>query len=53
MLVSDHILKFLEKNKVKKVFLITGGAITFIVDALKQKNSIHRLRSRTSISDDG
>ena len=36
MLVSDYILDFLVKKKVKKVFLITGGAITFVVDAFSR-----------------
>ena len=37
MIVSDYILNFLIKKKVKKVFLITGGAITFVVDAFSRK----------------
>lgn len=40
MMVSDYILDFLVKKKVKKVFLITGGAITFIVDAFSRNNKI-------------
>ena len=40
MLVSDYILKFLERKKVKKVFLITGGAIAFIVDAFSRNKNI-------------
>ncbi len=40
MLVSDYILDFLVKKKVKKVFLITGGAITFVVDAFSRNNKI-------------
>ena len=41
MLVSDYILKFLEKKKVKKVFLITGGAITFVVDAFSRNKKFN------------
>ena len=40
MLVSDYILNFLVKKKVKKVFLITGGAITFVVDAFSRNKKI-------------
>ena len=40
MLVSDYILQFLVKKKVKKVFLITGGAITFVVDAFSRNKKI-------------
>jgi len=40
MFVSDYILSFLVKKKVKKVFLITGGAITFIVDAFSRNKKI-------------
>ena len=41
MLVSDYILEFLVKKKVKKVFLITGGAITFVVDAFSRNKKIN------------
>ena len=41
MLVSDYILDFLVKKKVKKVFLITGGAITFVVDAFSRNKKIN------------
>ena len=40
MLVSDYILDFLVKKKVNKVFLITGGAITFVVDAFSRNKKI-------------
>ena len=40
MNLSDYTLKFLEKKKVKKVFLITGGAISFMVDAFSRNNKI-------------
>ncbi len=41
MLVSDYILDFLVKKRVKKVFLITGGAITFVVDAFSRNKKIN------------
>ena len=40
MLVKNYILNFLSKIKVKKVFLITGGAISFTVDAFANKKNI-------------
>ena len=40
MQVSDYILSFLISKKVKKVFLITGGAITFVVDAFSRTKKI-------------
>ena len=40
MLISDRILKFLEKKKIKKVFLLTGGAIAFVVDAFSRNKKI-------------
>ena len=40
MNLSDFTLKFLEKKKVKKVFLITGGAISFMVDAFSRNKKI-------------
>jgi acetolactate synthase I/II/III large subunit len=40
MLVSDYILKFLYEKKVKDVFLLTGGAASFIVDAFSRQNKI-------------
>ena len=40
MMVSDYVLNFLEKKKVKKVFLITGGAISFQVDAFSRNKKI-------------
>ena len=39
-LVSDIILDFLVKKKIKHVFLITGGAISFIVDAFARNKNI-------------
>ena len=38
MNVSDFILNFLEKKKVKHVFTLTGGAISFIIDAFRGKD---------------
>jgi len=38
--LSDYTLKFLKKKKVKKVFLITGGAISFMVDAFSRNKKI-------------
>jgi len=38
--LADYTLKFLEKKKIKKVFLITGGAISFIVDAFSRNKKI-------------
>tara|TARA_Y100000741_G_scaffold365187_2_gene360208 strand:- start:433 stop:2226 length:1794 start_codon:yes stop_codon:yes gene_type:complete len=40
MLVSDFILSYLQKKKVKKVFLLTGGAIAFVVDAFSRNKKI-------------
>ncbi len=40
MNLSDYVLKFLEEKKVKKVFLITGGAISFMVDAFSRNRNI-------------
>ena len=38
--LSDYVLKFLIKKKIKNVFLITGGAISFLVDAFSKTNKI-------------
>ena len=40
MNLSDYVLNFLVKKKVKEVFLITGGAISFMVDAFSRNNKI-------------
>ena len=40
MNLSDYVLKFLIKKKVRNVFLITGGAISFMVDAFSRTNKI-------------
>ena len=38
--LSDYTLQFLLKKKVKNVFLITGGAISFLVDAFSRNKKI-------------
>ena len=40
MNLSDYVLKFLSKKKIKNVFLITGGAISFMVDAFTRNKNI-------------
>ena len=40
MNLSDFVLNFLEKKKIKNVFLITGGAISFMVDAFSRNKKI-------------
>ncbi len=40
MNLSDYVLNFLVKKKVKQVFLITGGAISFMVDAFSRNKKI-------------
>ena len=40
MTVADYILKFLISKKVNNVFLITGGAISFVVDAFSRNKKI-------------
>jgi acetolactate synthase I/II/III large subunit len=40
MNLSDYTLKFLEKKRVEKVFLITGGAISFMVDAFSRNKKV-------------
>ena len=36
--ISDFILDFLVSKGVKKVFLLTGGAIAFLVDSFHKRN---------------
>ncbi len=43
MNLSDYTLKFLEQKKIKKVFLITGGAISFMIDAFTRNKKIQYL----------
>ena len=38
--LSDYVLKFFDPKKIKDVFLITGGAISFLVDAFSKTNKI-------------
>lgn len=40
MNLSDYVLKFLRKKKIKDVFLITGGAISFMVDSFSRVKNI-------------
>jgi acetolactate synthase-1/2/3 large subunit len=40
MTVSDYILKFLISKNVNNVFLLTGGAISFVVDAFSRNKKI-------------
>ena len=40
MTVADYILKFLISKNVRNVFLITGGAISFVVDAFSRNKKI-------------
>ena len=43
MNLSDFVLSFLEKKKIKNVFLITGGTISFMVDAFSKNSKIKTL----------
>ena len=43
MNLSDFVLSFLAKKKIKNVFLITCGAISFMVDAFSKNNKIKTL----------
>ena len=40
MNLSDYVLKFLKEKKVKNVFLITGGAISFMIDSFSKAKGI-------------
>ena len=40
MNLSDYVLKFLKQKKIKNVFLITGGAISFMVDSFSRVKGI-------------
>ncbi len=40
MNLSDYVLKFLKQKKVKNVFLITGGAISFMIDSFSRTKGI-------------
>ncbi len=39
--VSDLIIKYLEKNKVKNIFLLPGGGNMFLIDAVKKSKIIN------------
>jgi acetolactate synthase-1/2/3 large subunit len=41
MNLSDYVLSFLEKKRVNEVFLITGGAICFLIDAFSRNKKIN------------
>ncbi|WP_051638649.1 thiamine pyrophosphate-binding protein [Butyrivibrio sp. NC2002] len=38
MRVADYVMKFLEKNDVKHIFMLSGGGIMYLVDALGRSN---------------
>ena len=40
MYLSDYVLNFLVKKNIKQVFLITGGAISFMIDAFSRNKRI-------------
>lgn len=40
MILSDYVIDFLESQKIAEVFLVTGGAIAFIVDSFKNRAKI-------------
>ena len=40
MNLSDYVLKFLKQKKIKNVFLITGGAISFMIDSFSRIKGI-------------
>jgi acetolactate synthase-1/2/3 large subunit len=40
MIVAEYILKFLVSKNINKVFLITGGAISYVVDAFSRNKKI-------------
>ena len=40
MNLSDYVLRFLKKKKIKNVFLITGGAISFMIDSFSRIKGI-------------
>ena len=35
---SEYIAEFLQRKKMSKIFLVTGGAVAFVVDAIGIKN---------------
>ena len=40
MIVSDYILNFFQKKGINRAFLITGGAVAFLVDAFSRNKKI-------------
>ena len=40
MTLSEYVLEFLKKKKVQNIFLLTGGAISFMVDAITRIKKI-------------
>ena len=40
MNLSDYVLKFLKQKEIKEVFLITGGAISFMIDSFSRTRGI-------------
>ena len=40
MNLSDYVLEFLKQKKIKNVFLITGGAISFMIDSFSRVKNI-------------
>ncbi len=41
MNLSDYVLKFLQEKKIKHVFTLTGGAISFLIDAFARNKNIN------------
>lgn len=46
MTVAEYVLKFLISKKVSDVFLITGGAISLIVDEFSRNKKIDKILSK-------
>ena len=41
MNLSDYVLEFLKKKKIKNVFVLTGGAISFMIDSFSRVKNIN------------
>lgn len=41
MNLSDYLLKFLQEKKIKHVFTLTGGAVSFLIDAFTRNKNIN------------
>ncbi len=41
MKISDYIALFLEQNKIRQVYELTGGMITHLLDSIHQRTKIH------------